>query len=141
MIITYFPSEWITRASGSPKHQNASTSPQFKMSPPNQAQPSTQEGRILLAIQAFKLGQFKSIRAAAKAYDVPYTTLYHRIHRMTSRRDFTPNSQKLTPKEELAVIRYILDLDSRGFPPRPQAIQEMADLLLAKRDAPLVGKN
>jgi Tc5 transposase DNA-binding domain len=39
------------------------------------------------------------------------------------------------------LIQYILDLDSRGFPPRPQAVQEFADLLLAERDAPPVGKN
>jgi hypothetical protein len=58
-----------------------------------------------------------------------------------SRRDSTPNSRKLTPTEELAIVRYILDLDSRRFPPRPQAVQEMADLLLAERDASLVGKN
>jgi hypothetical protein len=60
---------------------------------------------------------------------------------MTSRRDSTPNSRKLTPTEELAIVRYILDLDSRGFPPRPQAVQEMADLLLAERDASPVSKN
>jgi hypothetical protein len=60
---------------------------------------------------------------------------------MTSRRDSTPNSQKLTPKEETAIVRHILDLDSRGFPPRPQYVQEMADLLLAERDATPVGKN
>lgn len=111
------------------------------MPPPIQALPSNPEGRILLAIQAFKLRQFQSIRAAAKTYDVPYTTLYHRIHGMASRRDSIPNSQKLTPEEELAIVQYILDLDSRGFPPRPQYVQEMADLLLTERDALPVGKN
>jgi Tc5 transposase DNA-binding domain len=59
----------------------------------------------------------------------------------TSWRDSLPNSRKLTPTEELAIVQYILDLDSRGFPPWPQAVQEMADLLLTKRDASLVGKN
>ena len=111
------------------------------MSPPNQALPSNQEGRILLAIQAVKLGQFRSLKAAAISYDVPRTTLSNRINGIASRRDSTPNSQKLTPEEELAIVRYILNLDSRGFPPRPQAVQEMADLLLAVRDAPPVGIN
>jgi hypothetical protein len=89
------------------------------MPPPNQALPSNQEGRILLAIQAIKQGQFQSIRAATISYDVPYSTVCHRINGMASRRDTTPNSRKLTPKEELALVQYILDLDSRGFPPRP----------------------
>jgi hypothetical protein len=60
---------------------------------------------------------------------------------MPARRDSTPNSRKLSPYEESTIVQYILDLDSRGFPPRPQAVQEMADLLLADRDAPPVGKN
>jgi hypothetical protein len=55
----------------------------------------------------------------------------------TSRRDSLPNSRKLTPIEELAIVQYILNLDSRGFPPWPQAVQEIADLLLAERDASL----
>jgi helix-turn-helix, Psq domain len=100
-----------------------------------------QEGRILLAIHLIKQGQSKSIRVASASYEVPYTTLYDRIYGIPSRRNSTPNSRNLTPTEELAIVRYILDLDSRGFPPRPQAVQEMADLLLAQRDASLVGIN
>ena len=60
---------------------------------------------------------------------------------MTSRRDSIPNSRKLTPYEESALVQYILDLDSRGFPPRPQSVQEMADLLLSERGESPVGKN
>jgi hypothetical protein len=52
-----------------------------------------------------------------------------------------PNCRKLTPYEESAIVQYILDLYSRGFPPRPQVVQEMADTLLAERDASPVGKN
>jgi hypothetical protein len=54
------------------------------MSPPNQAIPSNQEGRILLAIQALKLRQFTSIRAAVLAYDIPRSTLTDRINGMPS---------------------------------------------------------
>lgn len=111
------------------------------MSLQNQAIPSNQEGRILLAIQALKLHQFKSVRAAAITYDVPIQTLRDRINGIAPRRDTPSNAQRLTLKEEEAIVRYILDLDSRGFPPRPQAVQEMADLLLAERDALPVGKN
>jgi hypothetical protein len=108
---------------------------------PTQAQSSNQEGRILLAIQAIKQGNCQTVQAAAVSYDVPRTTLRDRIRGITSRRDSTPNSRKLTPYEESALVQYILDLDSRGFPPRPQAVQEMADLLLSERGESPVGKN
>ena len=111
------------------------------MPQPTQAQSSNQEDRILLAINAIKQGQFQSVRAAAASYDIPRTTLRDRIHGMASRRDSIPNLQKLTPYEESALVRYILDLDSRGFPPQPQGVQEMADLLLSKRGESSVGKN
>ena len=107
----------------------------------NQAESSYQEGRILLAIQAIKLGQIKSIRAAADSYDVPWERLRDRLHSIPLWRDCTPNSCKLTPQEESAIVQYILDLDSRGFPPRPQDVQEMADLLLAIQSESRVGKN
>jgi hypothetical protein len=108
---------------------------------PHKAISSNKEGRILLAIKALKEGNVKSIRAAAMSYDVPFESLRTRLNGVTSRRDSTPNLKKLTPCEELALIQYILDLDSRGFPPRPQGVQEMADLLLSERGESLVGKN
>jgi hypothetical protein len=92
------------------------------MPPPNQALHSSKEGRVLLAIQSVKQGHSKSVRAAAISYDVSYATLQRRIDGIASRRDSIPNSRKLTLEEELAIVRYILDLDSRGFPPRPQAV-------------------
>ncbi|KFY92753.1 hypothetical protein V500_04042, partial [Pseudogymnoascus sp. VKM F-4518 (FW-2643)] len=71
---------------------------------PPQATPSIQEGRIVLAIQAIKQGHIQSVWAAATSYDVPYSTLYRRFCGMTSRRDSTPNSRKLTPYEESALV-------------------------------------
>ncbi|KID98255.1 transposase, partial [Metarhizium majus ARSEF 297] len=52
-----------------------------------------------------------------------------------------PNSRKLTDLEESTIIQYILDLDSRSFPPRLCGVRDMANRLLADRDAPLVGVN
>jgi hypothetical protein len=37
------------------------------------------------------------------------------------------------------IIRYILDLDSRGFAPTYEAVRDMADKLLAARGAGQVG--
>src|SRR4051794_31698180 len=111
------------------------------MAPPKQAKSSDQEGRIDLAIQALELGQFESIRAAAESYDIKWERLRDRLNGIPARRDCAPNTRKLTSYEEEAIVQYILDLDSRGFPPRPRDVQEMADLLLAERDASPVGKN
>ncbi|KFY14322.1 hypothetical protein V491_06087, partial [Pseudogymnoascus sp. VKM F-3775] len=81
------------------------------------------------------------VQAAAMLYDVPPRTLASRMNGITSRRDCTPNLQKLTLYEESALVQYILDLDSYGFPPWPQGVQEMADLLLSERDESPVGIN
>ena len=111
------------------------------MAPPKQAISSNNEGRIVLAKKAIELGQIQSVSAAAEVYDVKRETLRDRINGIPSRRDCTPNSRKLTPYEEEAIIQYILNLDLRGFPPRPRDIQEMADLLLAKRGGTPISKN
>jgi hypothetical protein len=50
------------------------------------------------------------------------------------------NSRKLSDLEEQKLVEYILDLDSRGFSPRINGVEEMANLLRADRDASLVGK-
>ena len=38
------------------------------------------------------------------------------------------------------IVRYILDLDLRGFAPSLDAVQDIADKLLSKRGAGQVGK-
>ncbi|KFY79796.1 hypothetical protein V499_01229 [Pseudogymnoascus sp. VKM F-103] len=79
------PNELATKT---PKRVNLT---KVNMPQPTQAQSSNQEGRILLAIQALKEHQFKSVRAAALSYDVSRSTLTNRMNGMTSRRDSTPN--------------------------------------------------
>ena len=52
-----------------------------------------------------------------------------------ARRDCQPNSKKLTQLEEEVIVKYILDLDLRGFAPTYAAVRDMADKLLAARGA------
>ena len=92
-----------------------------------------QEGRILLAIQAIKNQEIASIRQAALYYNVPKSTLYTRLHGTTNRSETRANSHKLTEIEEESLQKWILSMDSRGAPPRPSSVREMADLLLAAR--------
>uniref|UniRef100_A0A8H7K3S6 Transposase n=2 Tax=Bionectria ochroleuca TaxID=29856 RepID=A0A8H7K3S6_BIOOC len=97
------------------------------------------ERQMILACQAIQKTPKLSIRAAAKIYMVPHSTLGARVKGTPARRDTMPNSRKLTNLEESTIIDYILDLDSRSFPPRLSGVQDMANRLLADRDAPLVG--
>ncbi|KAJ3521022.1 hypothetical protein NM208_g13473 [Fusarium decemcellulare] len=97
------------------------------------------EARILLALQAIQNNPKLSLRRAATIYKVRYWTLHRRQQGIQSRRDTIPNSRKLSDLEEEILIYFILDLDSRGFPPRLRGVKEMADQLLADRDAPPVG--
>jgi hypothetical protein len=91
------------------------------------------EGRIQLAIQAFKSRQFKSLSAAAAAYDVAYSTTRDRINGRPARVDSRAATTKLTTTEESALVQWILSMDNRGLAPRALAVQQMANLLLAKR--------
>ncbi|SCO91185.1 related to transposase [Fusarium oxysporum] len=50
------------------------------------------------------------------------------------------NLRKLSKLEEETVLQNTLDLDSRGLPCRISLIEDMANRLLADRNAPPVGK-
>jgi hypothetical protein len=97
---------------------------------------SSNESQLLLAIEAIRKNPKLSLRAAAAIYQVPKTTLRARKAGQPSRRDIPPNLRKLTNSEESTLIQYILDLDLRAFPPRLSDVEDMANLLLAARNAP-----
>ncbi len=97
------------------------------------------ENQIILAIKAIQKPSELSIRAAAKIYMVPLSTLHDRLKGITARCDTMPPCRKLTNLEESTIIQYILDLDARSFPPRLCGVEDMANRLLADRDAPPVG--
>jgi hypothetical protein len=91
-----------------------------------------QEGRILLAIQAFKNKEIPSVREAARRlkFQIQHSTrLYGVKHRAIS----CANLQKLTDIEEESLQKWILSMHSRGAAPRPSTIREMTNLLLEKR--------
>jgi hypothetical protein len=109
------------------------------MPQPNLINSTHKEGQLVLAKLAFEGGQFKSIRAAAAAFGVPNATLSRRINGTTSRRDWRPKSTKLTKLEEETIVKYVLELDSRGFAPRLSYVRDMADDLLSKSGGKPVG--
>jgi hypothetical protein len=109
------------------------------MAPPTQTQSASYEADIHLAISGLQQNQFQSEAAAAHTFNVSRDTLYRRRAGKPARRDCQPNSKKLTDFEEDVIVRYILDLDRRGFAPTYAAVRDMADKLLAARGADQVG--
>jgi len=100
----------------------------------------TQEARIIMAIKAIRTSKKLSRWAAAKLYNVPEPTLRARITGRSSRCNTRPNCHKLTDLEEDVIIRYILDIDERGFAPRLAGVEDMANYILESREGQRVGK-
>ena len=106
----------------------------------NNISQSTAEARILLALQAYQEDPKLSLRRAAFLYDVHFRTLHYRSQGRQARNNYIHSSRKLSDQEEQLIVEYILDLDSRGFPSRHRNVEEIANRLLADRDASPVGK-
>jgi hypothetical protein len=107
--------------------------------PPDMSDPNY-EARMLLALQALQNDLKLSVRRAADIYKVNHMTLRRRQNGIQSRRDSIPKSRRLSNLEEEILLHFILNLDLRGFPPRLRNVKDMADQLLADRDAPPVGQ-
>ena len=105
------------------------------------AQLSNREGKIQLALSAYSTRQFRSLRHAAEAFNVPHATVARRYNGITHRLDTRNAQHKLTATEEQTIVRYILDLDSRGFAPRLCEVADMANKILGVRGGKPVGKN
>jgi iron-sulfur cluster repair protein YtfE (RIC family) len=100
-----------------------------------------QEGRIILALKAYTLGQFKSVQSAAAAFKVPFQQLSNQLHKIRFQQEAPPNSQKLSATEEQTIVQYILNLNSRGFAPQLCKVADIADKVLAVRSRTPVSKN
>ena len=109
------------------------------MAPRSVKQPCLNEVDLQLTLSSINSHQFTANQRAAAVYNVPESTLRDRRRGKPARRDCQPNSKKLTQREEEVIVRHILDLDARGFAPTYAAVRNMADKLLAARDAGHVG--
>jgi hypothetical protein len=97
------------------------------------------ERDVVLALQAMKTNPKLSARAAGELYKVDFEKLCRRNRGIPARRDIPANSRKLTDLEESVLVQYILDLATKGFPPQLSIVEDMANRLLATRDASRVG--
>jgi hypothetical protein len=99
------------------------------------------ERQIQNALQALKQDATLSLRRAAAIYNVSRATLSDRRAGRPSQADYRPKLMNLTKTEEGVVIKYILELISRGFPPRLAAVADMANSLRAERNLGQVSLN
>jgi hypothetical protein len=81
----------------------------------------------------------QSSRRAASTYKVLKLTLNNQRAGKLARRDCQPNLKKLTTVEEEVIVSYIIKLDLRGFAPTYAAVRNIANRLLAARNANQVG--
>jgi hypothetical protein len=109
------------------------------MTPPNNAQSTINEGDILLASQAIRLGQIPSIRQAASVYNVTSSTLRRRMNGTRSKRDSDIGKQRLTPSEEDVLVQKVLELDMRGIPIRLDKLRDFVSSITQARGALPVG--
>jgi hypothetical protein len=105
----------------------------------NATQSVSDEADVQLAIFSITSRQIQSNRRAAAVYNVSERTIRRRRAGTLARRNSQPNSKKLTQLEEEVIVKYILDLDLRGFAPTYAAVRDVANRLLAARGAGQVG--
>jgi hypothetical protein len=79
------------------------------------------------------------MRKAALIYNIPYITLNYRFYGTIARRDSMLNLRAITELKEQMIVKYVFDLNSRGFPPAIAQIENMANILRKSRDASRVG--
>jgi hypothetical protein len=93
------------------------------------------------AIEDLNSGKIGSIRAAAKHYCVPRSTLLDRYHGTRTRRVAQQPSQRLTPNQEAFLADWIIEQYSQGFPPSHARVRDMAFRVLRMNgDASPLGK-
>ncbi|KAM0714155.1 hypothetical protein Q7P37_009716 [Cladosporium fusiforme] len=67
---------------------------------------------------------------------LPPSTQWHRAHGRQSRRDKAIKQQLLTPREEQAIVDFVLKADRNGYPARVKDLRRYAAILLRKRASP-----
>ena len=95
---------------------------------------SETEGHVSLALQAYTRTQLPSPRAAANAYDVPFSTLRIRHLGVLSRADSTVQSRKLSNNEEQVLLRKVFQLSADEFPPQRAIVKEIANTMLRTKN-------
>ena len=85
------------------------------------------EANIQAAIQAYERNEYQSVRAAARAFSAPASTVHARLAGRLSRSHAHETAQILSNAEEKTLVRWISRLCRTGFPASPRLVVEMAE--------------
>lgn len=100
------------------------------------------EQSLSYALHALESDPNLSVNAAAKAYNVPRTTLRRRRTGGTNRQISHEQEQRLSPPQEEFLADWILEQDSQGYPPSHTRAREMATRVLRSNgDTRRLGKD
>ena len=90
-------------------------------------------GRINKAIDAKNRGDYRSLRAAARAFDVPYSTLAHRAQGRREQSTWSQGRQILSTAEEEALVARIDEMHQAGHPSTIGFVGQMAQMVVNQR--------
>src|ERR1700737_969125 len=104
---------------------------------PRKPKPGTfeKEERMLNAIAAVKAKQFPTAEAAAEHFNVPPSTLRHRIRGRVSRRESLVGLQRLTSSQEEELVRWITQLTMTGYSVQYNLVREMGEAIRLRSSA------
>lgn len=89
------------------------------------------------AVRAWERRQYTNLARCVAAMGVPYSSLYARVrHKRKPAGEAHEGQMLFSLAEEKAIVRWIVELDDKGFPARVSMIRELAQQLLVKRDSP-----
>jgi hypothetical protein len=103
------------------------------MAPPHTQKSPQKEGRFNLAIHSIKKNQISSGRQAAKVFKISQTTLRRRLQGIGPREGSQLKNRLLWPIEEEELVKWILAIERRGFPPYIIDVKRLAELLIQRR--------
>jgi helix-turn-helix, Psq domain len=82
---------------------------------------------VQAALQDLRDEKCPSIRAAAAAYSLTYSTLWSRLNQRPNRRESHADQQLLSPVQENRLVLWILDLERQGHVPTHDQVRRNGD--------------
>jgi hypothetical protein len=98
--------------------------------------------RLELAVTYKTQNPFTSVRNVARTFDVPPSTLGHRLKGRRDVKTYRQSRQRLTVLEEASLVKWMTQLMNWGWPPTISQLERMAShLLICKGDREPLGVN